>query len=136
MFQAYSNTSTTYAQNAIIELPKIKVDDCRMEHNGLTEITIKSAGKYLVQFNGVGSSGTSASQFTVQLYKDDQPVTDAFSTVTSTLANELHTLSFNTIITVPRSCCVIDGTTRLSLVATSSVTGALTLANIVITKLR
>lgn len=135
MFQAYSNTSETYTQNSIVNFPKIKNSDDRIHFNG-TEISIKSPGKYLLQFNGIGSSGTSASPFTVQLFKDDVAVPDAISTITSTLANEQHTLSFNTIITVPRSCCVVDGTTRFTVLATSAVTGALALANLVITKLR
>lgn len=135
MFQAYSNTSTNYTQNSIVSFPKTKNPDDRINFNG-TEIIIKSPGKYLVQFNGIGSSGTSASPFTVQLFKDDAAVPDAISTITSTLANEQHTLSFNTIITIPRSCCVVDNTSSFTVVATSAVAGALALANIIITKLR
>lgn len=136
MFQAYSSTPTIYAQNTLVNFPKIKVSDDRIEYGGNTEISIKSPGKYLIQFNGVGAANTAASPFSLQLYKDDIPIPDAVSTITSTVAGEQHTLSFNTIVTVPRSCCVVDGTTRLSVIATGAITGALSMANIIITKLR
>lgn len=136
MFQAYSTTSTTYTQDSLINFTNIKFEDERINYTTTKSLTIRSPGKYLVQFNGIGSSTTADTPFTIQLFNNNMAVPDAIATTTPADANELNSLSFNTIINVPRSCCVIDNRVTLSLIATSTATGTLTLANIVITKLR
>lgn len=136
MFEAYSVTSTDYTQNDPIEFQRVRVSDNRIHLTGTTSINIRCPGKYLVKFNGVGSSGTAASPFTLQLYKNDVAVPEAFSTITSTAADNEQTMMFETIVTVNPSCCAVDNTVSLQIIATGAVAGALSLANVVIIKLR
>lgn len=134
MFEAYSITSTTYALNEPIEFKRIRVNDSRIILDGNSSIRIKCPGKYLIKFNGVGASTTAATSFAVQLYRDDIAVPEAFSTITSTAANQEQTMMFETIITVNPSCCAIDNTTSLQILTEAA--GVVNLANLIIVKLR
>lgn len=135
MLQAYNTAETTYSQNDIVIFTKTKYDDSRITYTP-TSFMLKSSGRYLVQFYGVGSSSTADTPFTVQLFANDIAVPEATSTTTPGAAGEQNSLSFATIINVPRSCCVVNSNTTLHIEAVSAVAGALTNANIIITKLR
>lgn len=136
MFEAYSNTTTVYAQNNAINFQNVRFEDCRVRFNNGTTFTLKTPGKYLVLFNGVGRSSTAESPFTIQLYKDEVPVAGATSTITSTAANDPQTLSINSTIGVNCSCMAVDNTTNLKFVATSVEVGALVSATVTIIKIK
>lgn len=136
MFEAYSVKTMTYATNDAIEFENVRVSDPRIDYDSPYTISIKTPGKYLIKFNGVGASGTNATPFSIQLYNNNVAIPEAASTITSTLAGEEQTLMFETIININRSCCAIDNTARLKILATSTASGTMSLANITILKLR
>lgn len=132
MYQAYSNTTTTYTQNAPLSFPIVKYTDCRVSASGGTTFRIGTAGRYLVSFNAIGGSTAATTPFTVQLYKDGVAQTDAIATFTSTAANDVGTLAFTTIVNILPSCNCIDNATNLQFIATNTTTGTVDNANVVI----
>lgn len=136
MFEIYNNTATAYATNAPIEFNTTKYADCRVKNEGGTTFSIKNSGRYYVEFNGVGSSGTALAPFTIQMFQNGAALPETVTTVTSTAAGDQHTLHTSTIINVSPSCCAIDNTANIQLRATSTATGTLTDATLIIYKLK
>lgn len=136
MFEAYTTVSTDYVLDDLVTFNNIRYDDCRVRVTNSSTFTINTPGRYYVFFGGVGSSGTAASSFSVQLFNNDVAVPAVVSEVTSTAADDPQTLGFSTIINVLPSNCYIDNTVRLQVRVTSEVAGAIENANIVIFRLK
>lgn len=136
MYQAYSNTKTTYEQNAPLSFPTVKYTDCRINVSNGTTIRIGTPGRYLVSFNGVGGSTGATTPFTVQLYKDGVAQPETVSTVTSVAANDVGTLAFTTIVNILPSCNCVNNAVNLQVIATNATSGFLNEANIVIYRIR
>ena len=136
MFEAYTVASTAYELNDLVEFNNIKYDDCRVRVTNGNTFTINTPGRYYVYFGGVGSSGTAATPFAVQLFNNDVAVPASVSEITSTAANDPQTLGLSTIVNVMPSNCYIDNTVRLQVRVISEVAGAIENANIVIFRLK
>ena len=134
MFEAYTNTSQTLATGNSVNFDTIKWRDCRVTSSGNT-VTISRAGRYFVEMNAVGGSATAASPFTLQLYANGSALPEAITTVTSTDANDPQTLHLGTIVNVGASCPIVSGAVALQVKATSTDSGAISSANLVIYKL-
>lgn len=93
-------------------------------------------GRYLVSFNGVGSSTQATSPFTVALYQNEVELPETITTAYSTAANDVGTLTFSTIVNVLPSCAAINNRVNLQVVATSANSGTMANANLVIYRLR
>ena len=119
MYQVYNKTSTEYAQNAPIVFNTNKFTDCRVTNTSGTTFSISAPGRYLVSFNGVGSSTQATSPFTVALYQNETLLPETTTSVYSSAANDIGTLAFTTIVN-----------------ATSTNSGTMTNANLVIYRLR
>lgn len=133
MYQAYNKTSTTYVSDAPIVFNTVKFSDCRISATNGTSFMLSRPGRYLVQFNGVGSSATAGSAFGVVLQQNEASLLETQSTITSATADDAQTLSFSTVVRVMPSCAAISNTINLQVLTTAA--GALTNANLVITKL-
>ena len=136
MYQAYNKTSTEYAQNAPIVFNITKFTDCRVTNTSGTTFSISAPGRYLVSFNGVGSSTQATSPFTVALYQNEALLPETTTSVYSTAANDVGTLAFTTIVNVMPSCAAANNKISLQVVATSTNSGTMTDANLVIYRLR
>ena len=136
MFEAYNIVATDYELNDIVEFNSIRYSDCRVRVTNGSTFTINTPGRYYVFFGGVGSSGTAASPFAVQLFNNDVAVPAVRSEITSTAADDPQTMSFSTIINVLPSNCYVNNTVNLQVRVTSEVTGALENANLVIFRLK
>lgn len=136
MFEAYNTVSTDYVLNELVEFNTIRYSDCRVRVTDGSTFTINTPGRYYVYFGGVGSSGTAASTFSVQLFNNDVAVPAVLSEITSTAANAPQTMSFSTIINVLPSNCYVNNTVNLQVRVTSAVAGALVDANLVIFRLK
>lgn len=136
MYQIYNKTSTEYAQNAPIVFNTTKYDDCRVNNQSGTTFSIRAPGRYLVSFNGVGSSTQATSPFTVALYQNEVELPETITTVYSTAANDVGTLTFSTIVNVLPSCAAINNRVNLQVVTTSANSGTMANANLVIYRLR
>lgn len=136
MYQAYSNTSTTYAQNAPLAFPTVKFSDCRVSSLNGTTFRISAPGRYVVSFNAVGGSTGATTPFTVQMFRDGVAQPETVSTITSVAANDVGTLSFTTIVDIRPSCSCINNATNLQIVATNATSGVVSSANLVVYKLR
>lgn len=136
MFETYTAVSADYAQNDLVEFNNIRYADCRVRVTNGNTFTINTPGRYYVYFGGVGSSGTAASSFSVQLFNNDVAVPAVVSEITSTAADDPQTLSFSTIVNVLPSNCYIDNTVRLQVRVTSAEAGAIENANFVIFRLK
>ena len=88
MFEAYTTTTAVYETDAAIAFTDVRYRDCRISTPSNTSVRIVTPGRYFVVFNGVASSNTAASPFTVQLYRNDTPVTGIISTITSTAVGD------------------------------------------------
>ena len=136
MFEAYTVASTAYELNDLVEFNNIKYDDCRVRVTNGNTFTINTPGRYYIYFGGVGSSGTAATPFAVQLFNNDVAIPASVSEITSTAANDPQTLGLSTIVNVMPSNCYIDNTVRLQVRVISEVAGAIENANIVIFRLK
>lgn len=136
MFEAYNIVATDYELNDIVEFNSIRYSDCRVRVTNGSTFTINTPGRYYVFFGGVGSSGTAASPFAVQLFNNDVAVPAVRSEITSTAADDPQTMSFSTIINVLPSNCYVNNTVNLQVRVTSEVAGALENANLVIFRLK
>lgn len=136
MFEAYTTTTAVYETDAAIAFTDVRYRDCRISTPSNTSVRIVTPGRYFVVFNGVASSNTAASPFTVQLYRNDTPVTGIISTITSTAVGDEQTLTLSTIINVPPSCCYIDNEVNLRIVVTSEEPGTLTSGSIKVFRLK
>ena len=136
MFEAYNIVATDYELNDLVEFNNVRYGDCRVRVTNGSTFTINTPGRYYVYFGGVGSSGTAASPFSVQLFNNDVAVPAVVSEITSTAADDPQTLSFSTIINVLPSNCYIDNTVRLQVRVTSAEAGTIENANFVIFRLK
>lgn len=92
--------------------------------------------RYLVSFNGVGSSTQATSPFTVALYQNEVALPETTTTVYSTAANDVGALTFSTIVNVLPSCVSVNNQANLQVVATSANSGTMTNANLIIYRLK
>lgn len=136
MYQVYNRTSTEYAQNAPIVFNTNKFTDCRVTNTSGTTFSISAPGRYLVSFNGVGSSTQATSPFTVALYQNEVLLPETTTSVYSTASGDVGTLAFTTIVNVMPSCAAINNRTSLQVVATSANNGTMVNANLVIYRLK
>lgn len=136
MFEAYTAVSTDYILDDLVTFNNIRYSDCRVKVTNGSTFTINTPGRYYVFFGGVGSSGTAASPFAVQLFNNDTAIPAVVSEITSTAADDPQTMSFSTIINVLPSNCYIDNTVNLQVRVTSTDAGALANANIIIFRLK
>ena len=136
MFEAYNATTTDYVLDDLVTFNNIRYADCRVRLTNGSTFTINTPGRYYVAFNGVGSSATAASPFSVQLFNNDVAIAGVRSEITSTAADDPQTLSFSTIVNVLPSNCYINNITNLQVRVTSTDPGAIDNANIVIFRLK
>ena len=136
MFEVFTNTSQTLAQNTAITFDTIKFNDCRVSLNSTGKsITIKTPGRYLIHFDGIGGSTTASTPFTIQLYVNGTACPCAITTNTVGTANDLSALGFTTLVQINQSCCCADNSQVFQLVATNAVSGIISHANISVVRL-
>ena len=136
MFEAYTTVSTDYVLDDLITFNNIRYSDCRVRVTNGSTFTINTPGRYYVFFGGVGSSGTAASPFAVQLFNNDVAIPAVRAEITSTAADDPQSMSFSTIINVLPSNCYVNNTVNLQVRVTSTDPGALANANLVIFRLK
>lgn len=136
MFEIYSATSQGYTQNQPIIFTTPRFVDCRVRNSGNTSFTISAPGVYVLTFHATASSTTAASPFTVQLYRNGVAVPGVVTTITSTAAGDVQTLSAQTMVSVLPSCASINNTTSLQWVVTSAEPGTVTNADFTIFRLK
>lgn len=134
MFEIYTSTTAQYEENQPITFTTTRFSDARITSTD-SLFTLKTPGRYLISFTGVGSSGTAASPFSVQLYKNGIAVPGASSTITSTAAGDEETLSIFTVLQVRPSCYAVNNTTTLQVMVTSAQAGTLYSGNLLIVRL-
>ena len=91
MFEAFSTAETEYVLDDFVTLEGIRYEDCRVRVTNGSTFTINTPGRYYVFFGGVGSSGTAASPFAVQLFNNDTAIPAVVSEITSTAADDPQT---------------------------------------------
>lgn len=136
MFEAYTIANTTYELNDNVVFDSVRYSDCRVRTSNGSNFTIGAPGRYLIAFNGTGSSGTAASDFAVQLYNNGVAIPAVVSEITSTGADEPQSMSFTTIVNVMPSNCYVNNVANLQIRVISEVAGALENANLVIFRLK
>lgn len=135
MLQAYTQNSAGQALDAgaliALATTKTSLGTCTEHIAGSTSVTLKAAGTYKVEFNGIF---TATGDVSVQLYSNTVAVADAVATASSTGATDYVNLSFVTFITVLPSCRAVNNTTSLTLKNINADT--MYLANLVISRVR
>ena len=133
MFEVFTNTSQTMAQNTAVVFDRQKFSDCRVQLNNTGDtITISTPGRYLIHFDGIAGSDTVDTAFSLQLYVNGVAQTCARSTTITPLASNGTSIAFNTLIQVNNSCCCANNSQSLQIIATDTNAGTLTHANVVI----
>lgn len=133
MFEVFTNTSQTMAQNTAVVFDRQKFSDCRVQLNNTGDtITISTPGRYLIHFDGIAGSDTVDTAFSLQLYVNGVAQVCARSTTITPLASNGTSIAFNTLIQVNNSCCCVNNSQSLQIIATDTSAGTLTHANVVI----
>ena len=133
MFEVFTNTSQTMAQNTAVVFDRQKFSDCRVQLNNTGDtITISTPGRYLIHFDGIAGSDTVDTAFSLQLYVNGVAQACARSTTITSLASNGTSIAFNTLIQVNNSCCCANNSQSLQIIATDTNAGTLTHANMVI----
>ena len=135
MISAFNSATQTVAVDGayVFDTNRI-VTGCTVGHApGTSTFTLTKPGYYYVTFNTTFTT-TATGDATVQLQNGGTLVPGATGTETVTTAGDTKSISFATIIKVLPSCCSIDNTANLTIVATGIELTA-TVANINITKL-
>ena len=133
MFEVFTNTSQTMAQNTAVVFDRQKFSDCRVQLNNTGDtITISTPGRYLIHFDGIAGSDTVDTAFSLQLYVNGVAQACARSTTITPLASNETSIAFNTLIQVNNSCCCANNSQSLQIIATDTNAGTLTHANVVI----
>lgn len=133
MFEVFTNTQQSLAENAPIAFDTVKFDDCRINlSTDHTTITIKAPGRYLLHFDGVGGSDTAATALQIQLFVDGTAQPQAYSSNVATLANDNNPLSFDVLLVVQPSCYYVNKAQTIQIKNVSAETGTITHANLVI----
>lgn len=136
MFEVFTNTSQTLAQNTAITFDTTKFSDCRVALNSAgKQITIKTPGRYLIHFDAVGGSTTASTPFTIQLYVNGIACPCAITTNTVGTANDLSTLGFDTLVQINQSCCCTNNSQTFQFIATNAISGIVSHANVSIIRL-
>lgn len=136
MINSYTSTSQTVLTNSNLNfnINRIKTG-CTVTHSeGTPTFSLNRPGFYFISFNCDASTAETSGNIVVQLRNNNELVPGAISTVNSTVATDVETLSFTTIIQVKPSCCAINNSTNLTIINTG-VSATFTNANLVITKL-
>lgn len=107
-----------------------------MRTGSVFKLDERAPGRYLVSFNGVGSSTQATSPFTVALYQNEVALPETTTTVYSTAANDVGALTFSTIVNVLPSCVSVNNQANLQVVATSANSGTMASANLIIYRLK
>ena len=133
MFEVFTNTSQTMAQNTAVIFDRQKFSDCRVQLNNTGDtITISTPGRYLIHFDAIAGSNTVDTAFSLQLYVNGVAQACARSTTITPLASNGTSIAFNTLIQVNNSCCCANNSQSLQIIATDTNAGTLTHANVVI----
>ena len=134
MLQVYTSVDQTVAENAPVNFNITKLSTCCCTTiSNANQITLKKAGRYMVQFNGSASAAT-AGNVSVQLYSNGTKIADAVSSNYSGATGQDGSLHFATIIQVRPSCAMVDNAVNLQVI---NISGSATFsnANLIITKL-
>ena len=133
MFEAYSTSSTIFTENQPITFSTIRHRDCRINETNGSTFNICTPGRYYVEVNITGLSGTAGTPFSIQLFRNGVAI-PAISTETS-LATDT-TMTMSTIVNVLPSCCAINNNTSLQVVVSSAQSGTVVDRNIIIYRLK
>ena len=133
MFEAYSTSSTIFTENQPITFSTIRHKDCRINETNGSTFNICTPGRYYVEVNITGLSGTAGTPFSIQLFRNGVAV-PAISAETS-LATDT-TMTMSTIVNVLPSCCAVNNNTSLQVVVSSAQSGTVVDRNIVIYRLK
>lgn len=136
MINSYSNTSQSVDvnKNLIFDVNRIKTT-CAIRHTeGTATFALTRPGYYFVSFNADVAATTTAGDVIVQLQSNNEAVSGAVATNTSTDATDIENIGFTTIINVKPGCCVVDNSTTLTLI-NSGVAATFSNMNLVITKI-
>ena len=110
---AYTTSIQTVAANAPINLAANKIlSGIGFNHvAGTPTVEITRAGYYYVSFDADVTPAADGA-VTIQLYKNGEPVVDAF-TIFNGVTTATQSIHFDTLIRVLPSCKAIDNTTNL-----------------------
>jgi hypothetical protein len=135
MISAYNSTTQTINPNEAFVFDTNRIlTGCTVSHTpGTSVFTLNKSGYYYVTFNTTFTTETTG-EATVELKNGNVTLAGAIGTETITTAGDTKSISFSTIIKVLPSCCTIDNTVNITLVATGVAITASTAA-IEITKL-
>lgn len=115
--------------------------DCRIDHTaGTAVVELNKPGYYLVQFNTTGYNTGAATTvdssngtYSFQLYNNGVAVPNAQARATSISSAAIDNISFQTIIEVKPSCCVVNNNANLE-VRYLGQAGTILVANLIILK--
>lgn len=119
---AYTNSIQAVAANAPINLAVNKIlSGIGFNHvAGTPTVEITRAGYYYISFDGDITPAADGA-VTIQLYKNGEPVADAF-TIFNGVTTATQSVHFDTLIKVLPSCKAIDNTTNLQVRSNVAVT--------------
>lgn len=134
MISSYNVTTQPVLSNGIVNFTTDRIlTGCTATRNGAT-FQLSKPGYYYVTFNAIAAATDTVGLLTMELQRNGVAVPGAEASVTTTVAGNVSSFAFSTIIHVPPSCCAVDNTAKLTVVNTG-VDATYSNVNINITKL-
>lgn len=139
MLEIYTENSSGVATplgNAIVFNNKVLQTGCTAVANTPTNIVrLNKAGFYSVHLDAVIANNTAEEGLVgIQLYNNNDEVSNAYTAQTSTGNTNLVAVGFDTIVQVRPSCSVIDNTANLQFRVANN-NAMIYFANVVVTKI-
>lgn len=139
MLEIYSESSNGVAvdvNNAIVFNNKVLQTGCTATANTpANTVRLNKAGFYSVYIDAIIANNTAESGLVgIQLYNNNDEVTNAFTAQTSTGNTNLVAVGFDTIVQVRPSCSMIDNTANLQFKIAHN-NAMVYFANVVVTKI-
>lgn len=139
MLEIYMESSNGVAvdvNNAIVFNNKVLQTGCTATANTpANTVRLNKAGFYSVHIDAVIANNTAESGLVgIQLYNNNDEVTNAYTAHTSTGNTNLVSVGFDTIVQVRPSCSVIDNTANLQFKVVDN-NAMVYFANVVVTKI-
>ena len=136
MLQTYNDSEQTLAagSNVIFGQNTIQKGYTVTHEQGDTDIHLNAPGIYKIEFDAVVTSTTDASASVVlSLNNNNEQVDGAYVEATPQSDTDLRSVSFTTLVRVPRSCCIVNNNGNLTIQTKDAV--QVVYANLVATRI-
>ena len=136
MLQTFNNAAQTLAagSDVIFGQNTIQRGYTVTHTQGDTDIHLNAPGIYKIEFDAVVTSTEEAPATVIlSMYNNGEQVDGAYVKTTPQTNTDLRSVSFTTLVRVPRSCCIVNNNGNITIKSTNA--AQITYANLVATRI-